>query len=306
VQTREQLNFFLKATIMKTNKKNAGNWLTKDNYACVPLIALQDARMGPRQLKVLCFLASKARPGTNGKVWPSLAHIAELCGFLTTDKKTKVVSPDEALVSKLISNSDYIKTDKDGNVLKSKKGEPLQKGTGMGLVELGYVVKLGQRGNNQTQLYQLVIPTVGNSDLNVATDRRMPNEEYNAKRAGLRKAYDAAEAEAALAMAAEYEVGLEETPDMNDLSNCTDVEPVVTPSSSNTSEIVDATVAAEPVGLAVPPSEVLARSKKVYRYNGDEYHFGDVFEARHIDNCWGDLPRPAVEFFGFVWEDLTQ
>jgi len=152
----------MKNSVTKT-KSDA--WYT-DDFAIIPLQAVRDKRMGPRQLQVLIVLASFAnRSGNN--VFPSRAHIAELCGFFVKGE------PHVQLVSALISNPNYAKPNpKTGKV----------KNTGPGLVELGYVEKIGQRAENETNIYRVKTPDVADEHLNFAKDRKVSNEVWKAKK----------------------------------------------------------------------------------------------------------------------------
>jgi hypothetical protein len=74
-------------------------------FAIVPLQALLDKRIGPRQLKLLALLAHHAnRDGVD--CFPGLERLAEMCGFYSKGK------PHTSLVSALISNPNYDKPSK--------------------------------------------------------------------------------------------------------------------------------------------------------------------------------------------------
>jgi hypothetical protein len=154
---------------MKTSKKpnvDSQAWYG-NRFSILPIQAVLDSRLGPRHLKVLLFLAHHAnRDGE--QVYPGQDRIAEACGWYLKGK------PNHALVSALISNPNWDQPKADG-------GE--KKDTGPGLVEFGYVQKLGQRGTNKTMLYRLCVPQYKDGDLNALKSRKISNADYAIKRA---------------------------------------------------------------------------------------------------------------------------
>ena len=161
---------------MTTTTNNNEKWYSKE-FAIIPLTALLDKRMGPQHLKVLIALAHHANE--HGlQVFPSRERIAEMCDFYLKGK------PNVDHVSALISNPNHsVKDEITGEVLLTKNGKP-KKTKGPGLVELGYVEKLGQRGENQTQAYRLMTPKLDAKHQNKVTERKMSNADYKAKRQG--------------------------------------------------------------------------------------------------------------------------
>jgi hypothetical protein len=111
-------------------KKFAPDYIRKipgiRHFALVPTQAIIDPDIRKRQLLVLCVLCLHAGEGAAVNV--SQARIAELLGYT------------ESLVSRLISNPDYLKT-----------GDRI----GPGLVQLGYVHNAGQRTRTSTNDYEL-------------------------------------------------------------------------------------------------------------------------------------------------------
>ncbi|MGJ7918849.1 hypothetical protein ACI48D_25705 [Massilia sp. LXY-6] len=178
---------------MKSTQSKKSAWFGQQ-FAIVPLQALLDKRIGPRQLKLLALLAHHAnRDGVD--CFPGLERLAEMCGFYSKGK------PHTSLVSALISNPNFDKP--------SKKTGKVTKSTGPGLVELGYVEKLGQRGYNKTQSYRLKIADVSTDEVNTFADRKLSDEEYTAKRRTQEKAEFEEFAEALNVEDAEQEKELE-------------------------------------------------------------------------------------------------
>lgn len=163
-------------TIKKGSIHQSKAWYG-NKFAIIPVQALLDSRLGPRHLKVLLFLAHHASRD-RGECYPSQDGLAEACGWYIKDKKSGEIRPDDGLVSRLISNPNHDKPKKNGQA---------KKDTGPGLVELGYVENLGQRGYSKTNLYRLSIPKYRDGDLRVVTDRKLSNVEYAAKRASEQK-----------------------------------------------------------------------------------------------------------------------
>ena len=240
-------------------------WYSNE-FAIVPLTALLDKRMGPRQLKVLIALAHHAnRHGL--KVFPSRERIAEMCGFYLKGK------PHADLVSVLISNANHSVIDEEtGEVKKTRTGKN-KKTTGQGLVELGYVEKLGQRGENQTQAYRLMTPELSIEDKNQVTDRKLSKEEYKAKQ----QAKEASEAEAFFAK----EITENEAEEQQKQA-----------AQKNTlvSEVSDSKEDVE------SSAEQLS-TKDICWHRGVSYHREEVNLAS-FDGDWQDIPKFVVEYFG--------
>lgn len=93
-------------------------------FAMAPTLILLDPRIGPRELRVFLCLSMHAN-STTGLCWPSQARLAEMCGYFRKG------TPDNSLVSSIIKK----------------------------LVQLGWVVNLGQRGFNKSNGYRLMTPT---------------------------------------------------------------------------------------------------------------------------------------------------
>jgi len=136
-------------------KPEVKNWFGKQSFAMVPESVLFDKRLGGRHLKLLCMLIKHA--DKDGTCHPGLDCLAEEMGFF--DKNDV---PDKNLVTKLISHNP-------------------EKAPGPGLVELGYVKKLGWKMGRKTQTYQLVIPGLTADELNAPTNRKMSDAEFKAK-----------------------------------------------------------------------------------------------------------------------------
>ncbi len=111
----------------------SSTWITRSpeglpSFALVPTVALTDARMTLPLLRVFALLAAHAN--TQGLCYPSLDHLAKLCGFETVSARTGLAVPNRSYVSRLISQ----------------------------LVKLGYVTRV-RRGSNSA-LCQLCVPDV--------------------------------------------------------------------------------------------------------------------------------------------------
>lgn len=128
------------------------NWLSKaavdtlPAFARVPPAVLLDPALGAPER--LVFLLLCAHADVAGKAEPSLDRLAELAGFITAGK------PDRAYTSKIVKK----------------------------LVQRGWVVKLGQKGFNRVQQYELQVSQVALPELRCAQDRQLPNEEYKQAR----------------------------------------------------------------------------------------------------------------------------
>lgn len=133
------------------------DWFGTQSYARVPRSILLDSRLGPRQFKLLCLLCLHA--GKDGIVWPGHERLAEMLGHFKKDG-----TPNKNLVSKLIS---WAHADKS---------------PGLGLVQLGYVQKLGWIANRETQSYRLLIANVEEKDMNNPTSRKMSDADFAQKR----------------------------------------------------------------------------------------------------------------------------
>ncbi|MGF6274416.1 hypothetical protein ABIB38_002796 [Massilia sp. UYP11] len=131
---------------MNTTSKTKNTAWFGGSFSVIPFDAVLDKRLKPRQLKVLLILAKHA-DRSSGIAYPSLDRIAEMCGFFSNGL------PDRALVSRLISNESG-------------------KGTGPGLVQLGYVKKLGWLANRTSQSYRLQCAHISVDDLNQPTNRQ--------------------------------------------------------------------------------------------------------------------------------------
>lgn len=94
-------------------------------FAMAPTLILLDPRVGPRELRVFLCLSMHAN-STTGLCWPSQARLAEMCGYFRKG------IPDNSLVSSIIKK----------------------------LVQLGWVVNLGQRGFNKSNGYRLMTPAL--------------------------------------------------------------------------------------------------------------------------------------------------
>ena len=133
------------------------DWLGTQPYARVPQSILLDSRLGPRQFKLLCLLCLHA--GKDGIVWPGHDRLAEMLGHFKKDG-----TPNNNLVSKLIS---WTHADKS---------------PGLGLVQLGYIKKLGWIANRETQSYRLLIANVEAKHMNKPTSRKMSDADFAQKR----------------------------------------------------------------------------------------------------------------------------
>jgi hypothetical protein len=111
-----------------------------------PRIVL-DPDLRPRQRLVYMILALHSNAQGYGARLAQ-ASIAELCGFFLKSRTTGEYSPDYRLVSRLISD---------------EKWATRTPCLGPGLVQLGYVQKLGQSGHNHTISYKLVFPPFENN-----------------------------------------------------------------------------------------------------------------------------------------------
>lgn len=224
-----------KAVTMNAIKKTAGTAWYGDVFSIIPFDAVLDKRLKPRHLKVLLILAKHADKFT-GIAYPSLDRIAEMCGFYSKDL------PDRALVSRLISNASG-------------------KGTGPGLVQLGYVQKLGWIANRTSQSYRVQRARVATGDLNQPTDRKISDEEFQEKqdtKKAEQRAKDDADAEAYFA---EENVADEE---IENSAKPTPKKPAIVVSSN------------------------------------EEYTRDEVRQAYH-DGDWGYIPRAVIESFGFSY-----
>ncbi len=135
-------------------KKN--DWIGVQKYARVPESVLLDSRLGPRHFKLLSILALHA--DKDGIAWPGLERLAEMLGYFKKDGE-----PDKQIISKLIS----------------WKHE--EKSPGLGLVELGYIKKLGWIANRETQSYQLLIPNVSETAINNPKSRKLSDVDFSEK-----------------------------------------------------------------------------------------------------------------------------
>lgn len=177
------------------------DWLGSQSFARVPESVLLDNRLGIRHLRLLCLLIMHA--DRHGIAWPGQDRLAEMLGdynYPGTPEQT----PNKNLVSKLISCS-------------NPKAAP-------GLVQLGYVKKLGWIANRETQSYQIIIAPVPPEALNTPTSRKMSDAEYKVVREekSVRLAEEAAVREAAKAAkkwAADVFVFEDETYHRNELHN---------------------------------------------------------------------------------------
>lgn len=134
-------------------KKTEKDWLESPAveglpaFVRVPTAFLLDPKVGPRERLVFMCLASHANKA--GKCEPSLDRIAEMCGFYSQGK------PDRALLSKLTKS----------------------------LEQRGWLVKLGQKGFNRVQMYQLQVSPVALGELRSVTDRQVADAEYKENKA---------------------------------------------------------------------------------------------------------------------------
>jgi hypothetical protein len=136
---------------MNTTSKTKNTAWFGGSFSVIPFETVLDKRLKPRQLKVLLILAKHA-DRSSGIAYPSLDRIAEMCGFFSNGL------PDRALVSRLISNESG-------------------KGTGLGLVQLGFVKKLGWLANRTSQSYRLQCAHTSADDLNQPTNRQKSDVE---------------------------------------------------------------------------------------------------------------------------------
>lgn len=133
------------------------NWFGAQSFACVPESVLLDSRLGLRHLRLLCLLILHA--DKHGIAYPGQDRLAEMMGDYNKPG-TPEQTPNTNVISKLISW-------RNPNT-----------GPGLGLVQLGYVKKLGWIAGRSTQTYRIVIPTLRPEELNRPTSRKMPDAEY--------------------------------------------------------------------------------------------------------------------------------